>query len=329
MRRVRSWLIALVALLLSSRRRRERDSGRLLPVGDPDRRAELAVVVLLLLAAASAAGFTVVYAIDSLGNRTQLFGIALGLSFAFLGAALIVLSKRLLPDEQLSESYPVEEHPHEQREIAQLVHESGNRITRKRLMIAAGGAAGTAIGAAALAPALSFGPFLEPGQGLYETPWRRGRLLVDSEGRPLLADDISTEAFYSAYAHGAKRDKVGSPLVLVRFDPADLRLPPGREGWAPEGILAYSKICTHAGCAISLYRTPLFPSNAPRRALVCPCHYSTFDPATGAQVIFGPAGRPLPQLPLMIDSRRRLRAAGNFSGPVGPSWGGVRRKEPT
>jgi len=62
----------------------------------------------------------------------------------------------------------------------------------------------------------------------------------------------------------------------------------------------------------------------PKPALVCPCHYSTFDPARGGNVTFGPAGRSLPQLPLLIDARRQLRAAGNFSGPVGPSWSGVR-----
>jgi ubiquinol-cytochrome c reductase iron-sulfur subunit len=327
-RRLRRWLIALVALVATTRPRPDRGDERIVPAEDPDRRAETAVIVLLLLAAAAAAGFTVLYAFDSLGNRTQLFGITLGLSCASLAAALIVLSKRLVPNEELTEEYPEEEHPDEQRDIAQVVRESGDAITRKRLMIAAGGVAGTALGAAALTPALSFGPFLDP-DGLYETPWKSGRLLVDSEGRALRADDISTETFYTAYPEGAKRDKIGSPVVLVRFEPSELRLPAGREDWAPEGILAYSKICTHAGCAISLYRKPLFPPVEPRRALVCPCHYSTFDPATGAEVIFGPAGRPLPQLPLLIDDQRRLRAAGNFSGPVGPAWGGVRERGPT
>ncbi|MGH9060320.1 MAG: Rieske (2Fe-2S) protein, partial [Acidimicrobiales bacterium] len=90
------------------------------------------------------------------------------------------------------------------------------------------------------------------------------------------------------------------------------------------GILAYSKICTHAGCAIGLYRKPLFPGVEPEPALVCPCHYSTFNPADGAQVIYGPAGRPLPQLPLTIDAQGNLRAGGNFSARVGPSWWGVR-----
>jgi ubiquinol-cytochrome c reductase iron-sulfur subunit len=103
-----------------------------------------------------------------------------------------------------------------------------------------------------------------------------------------------------------------------------LQLPPGREGWAPDGILAFSKICTHAGCAIALYRHPLYDPTEPSPALVCPCHYSTFDPARGAQVTFGPAGRPLPQLPLMIASDGGLAAAGNYSGPVGPGWAHVR-----
>jgi ubiquinol-cytochrome c reductase iron-sulfur subunit len=97
-----------------------------------------------------------------------------------------------------------------------------------------------------------------------------------------------------------------------------------RKDWAPRGIVAYSKICTHAGCAVALYRKPTFAAVEPRPALVCPCHYSTFDPARGGAVLFGPAGRPLPQLPLEIDRNGHLRAAGTFSGPVGPGWWGVR-----
>ena len=101
-----------------------------------------------------------------------------------------------------------------------------------------------------------------------------------------------------------------------------------RGDWAPNGIVAYSKICTHAGCAVALYRKPLFPPAEPEPALVCPCHYSTFNPATGGTVLFGPAGRDLPQLPLEIDHEGFLRAGGNFSGPVGPSFWGVRTRGP-
>jgi ubiquinol-cytochrome c reductase iron-sulfur subunit len=115
----------------------------------------------------------------------------------------------------------------------------------------------------------------------------------------------------------------------VRLPPDQLHLPSENAGYDANGIVAFSKICTHAGCAISLYRAPLFQADEPRPALVCPCHYSTFDPATGGTVTFGPAGRRLPMLPLSIDGSGFLRAKGNFDGPVGPSWWGVRMRKPT
>jgi ubiquinol-cytochrome c reductase iron-sulfur subunit len=172
-------------------------------------------------------------------------------------------------------------------------------------------------------PAVSLGPVFDTDR-FYRTPWRGGRRLVDERGRPLHADDIEEGVFYTAYPAGADPEQLGSPLIVVRLDPNTLQLPAGRDDWAPQGILAYSKICTHAGCAVSLYRVPLFEPTEPKPALVCPCHYSTFDPARGAEVTFGPAGRPLPQLPLAVDGEGQLRAAGNLSGPVGPAWWGVR-----
>ncbi len=118
----------------------------------------------------------------------------------------------------------------------------------------------------------------------------------------------SNAAFRPRFRKGADQEDLGSPVVVVRVNPATLKLPPERAGWAPEGILAYSKICTHAACAISLFRDPLSPSTESRGpALVCPCHYSTFDVLDGGSVEFGPAGRPLPQLPLA--DRRCWRAA--------------------
>jgi ubiquinol-cytochrome c reductase iron-sulfur subunit len=150
--------------------------------------------------------------------------------------------------------------------------------------------------------------------------------LVDRDGKPWSADDIDSGTFYTAFPEGADPDAIASSLVMIKLAPSDIHLPPERRGWAPEGILAYSKICTHAGCAIALYRNPLFKPVEPSHALVCPCHYSTFDAGAAGKVLFGPAGRPLPQLPLLIDGARDLRAAGNFSGPVGPAWWGVRSK---
>ena len=329
MRRLGRWLLALWLLALGfARRGGRREPERLVPPGDPDRRAETAVIALLMAAAVCGAGFVVVYALDSLGNRTQLFGIALGGAFAFIAAALILIGKRLVVTEELEEEYPEPEHPKEAEQVAQMVRESASRFTRKRLLVGAAGTAATAVGLAALTPALSLGPALRT-EPFFRTPWRRGRRLVDEHGRTYLAGDIEQETFYTAYAEGASKDDIGSPLVVVRLDPRALKLPPDRAGWAPDGIVAYSKICTHAGCAIALYRKPRFAPVQPRPALVCPCHYSTFDPAAKGAVMFGPAGRDLPQLPLMIDAAGALRAAGNFSGAVGPSWWGVRTRRPS
>src|SRR5205807_961615 len=134
----------------------------------------------------------------------------------------------------------------EQREIAQIVSESGTKITRKRLLAAAGAAAGGALGAAALTPALSLGPLWYTAP-LSRAPWRRGTRLVDDRGRPLSARELEDGSYYTAFPEGADPENIGSPLVVVRVQPPQLRLPHDRAGWAPFGIVAYSKICTHAG----------------------------------------------------------------------------------
>jgi ubiquinol-cytochrome c reductase iron-sulfur subunit len=320
------WLAVLFVIGMARRPWRR---PRIVPEGDPSPHAELVVAGLLLGAAACGVVFVVAYAMDW-SNLTQWLGLSLGCALALIAAALITSARTLVVTEEVEEGYPDPLDPdsrEEQDRVAQIVEESGSRITRKRLLLGAAGAAGTALGAALLAPLASFGPWLDT-ESLYDSPWRRGLRLVDDGGHPFRADDIEEGSFYTAYPEGASHEELGSPLVVVRVSPSTLRLPRARRRWAPGGIVAYSKICTHAGCAIALYRKPTFPPAEPGPALVCPCHYSTFDPATGGTVEYGPAGRPLPQLPLLVDSRRYLRAAGNFSGPVGPSFWGVRTRRP-
>jgi len=321
MTRFKDWLIAAIVLVAGRGKppTPREPKPRIVGVGEPDRRAENVVLLLFLLATVAGAAFIVVYALDRLSHQTQWLGLAIGSAFALLALASTVIAHRLVVTEEMVEPYPSES-PDAQGEIEQIVEESGSRFTRKRLVAVAGAGALGTLGAALLAPAASFGPLLRTGD-LYRTAWRRGRRLVDDGGRPLAADAIEEGAFYTAYPEGADRELVGSPIVVVRLPPAEIR---DRRDWAPGGIVAFSKICTHAGCAIALYRKPTFAPTQPRPALVCPCHYSTFDPAAGGAVLFGPAGRPLPQLPLEIDGAGHLRAAGTFSGPVGPSWWGVR-----
>jgi ubiquinol-cytochrome c reductase iron-sulfur subunit len=322
------WLFAFIVGRVLRRRPAETPSespGRIVEEGTPQRRAENLVLVLLGLAVLFALGFIVVYAeFSPHGMSNSLLGISLGGSLVWIALALTVVAKRLVVTEELEDDYP-ESHPEKQHEVTQIVHESGSRITRKRLLVGAGAAAGGTLGLAALTPALSLGPVWDT-TPFDLTPWRPGVRLVDDQGTPLRADDILHQSYYTAFAEGADKELLASSLVVIRLDPDKLHLPPGRSHWAPEGIMAYSKICPHAGCAVALYRNPKFPAVQPSPALVCPCHYSTFDPFTGGSVIYGPAGRPLPQLPLMVDDVGYLRAAGNFSARVGPSWWNVRER---
>lgn len=328
MSKARGFLIGVLLLLLRRRgRRRLRpwERERIVPPAPENAGAELLATGLLLASAACAIAFVVVYALDSLPSHTQLLGLSLGLAFVLLGAALTVTAKRLVVSEELEDEYPEPEHVEEQETIARVVDESG--LTRRRLLKLGLGAAGGAIGLALITPAASLGPFLKIGR-YYRTPWRRGRRLVNEQGAPYRASDIEEGTFYTAFPEGADKEDLGSPLVLVRLPQNELDLPSDNVGFDANGIVAFSKICTHAACAIALYRTPLFPPDAPKPALICPCHYSTFDPATGGRVIYGPAGRKLPMLPIAVGTDGVLRAQGNFDGPVGPSWWGVRLRSP-
>jgi len=329
-RRLGRWIVAVAVWLFARRgegRDRRGDRERIVPAGPPAPRAELVVAALLLLAALSAAAFIAVYAIDRIPDQTQFLGLSLGLAFAFIAAALIVTGRNLVVTEELDGEY-ADPQPDEAEKLVQIVEESGSRLSRRRLLGGSAAVAGGALGLALLVPAVSLGPVfdLEP---FTRTPWHRGRRLVGDDGRPIAAAAIHQLEFATAFPEHADPEQLGAPVVVIRLAPSALHLPPDRRGWAPEGILAFSKICTHAGCAIALYRAPLFQPVEKPPALVCPCHYSTFDPATGGTVVFGPAGRPLPQLPLEIDADGNLRAAGNFSGPVGPSWWGVRDRKAT
>jgi ubiquinol-cytochrome c reductase iron-sulfur subunit len=300
---------------------RSADEGRIVPAGTPERGWETVLLLLLALTVAGAVVFMVLYSIDHLAHQTQWLGLTLGLTFVLVAIACIVVAEKLIVTEENVHEYPPAEHPRDTEEIEQIVAESGSRFTRRRLVRMAGFGAAGAIGLALITPALSLGPAFAT-QKLKFTPWRRGRRLVDDQGAPIKASDVVEGSFTTAYPEGADRELIGSPLVVVRVPLAELKT---RHDWAPHGIVAFSKICTHAGCAISLYRKPTFAPTQPRPALVCPCHYSTFDPADGGKVIFGPAGRALPQLPLEVDGKGYLRAQSNFPEPIGPSWWGVRK----
>ena len=328
MARAKDALLAGLVLIAGRGRRSPRaEATRVVPDYDANPGAETAAILLLFLGALFSAAFIVVFAVDRIPHQTQFLGLALGLALLSIAAALIVTALKLIVTEELVEEYPPQEHPGEIDLIASATEEAGSRLTRRRLFKLGLVAAGGGLATAALTPAVSFGPLLRV-KDYFGTPWTRGRRLVDEDGKPYRADDIEEKSFYTAFAEGADKEELGASLVVVRLPTSSLKLPPELQGYDANGIVAYSKICTHAGCAIALYRVPTFAPDEPRPALVCPCHYSTFDPATGGTVKFGPAGRPLPMLPLTVDGKGFLRAQGNFNQAVGPSWWGVRNRKP-
>ena len=284
-------------------------------------RGEVVVAVALLVAGALGVAFVLLFAFDA---DTQLLGLSLGLAFAGLAVAAVVAGKYVVDQHKEVEPRPKLVDEDVEREIVDLARRGAEGVSRRRLILGAAAAAGTGVTAAAVAPLASLGPG-NVGDTLRDTPWRDGVALVDENGNPIGADQLEVGSWLTAFPRGADPRELGASVVVVQIAEADLDLPSERRNWAPRGIMAFSKICTHAGCAIALFRYPTYEPTSEPPALVCPCHYSTFEVGKAAKVVFGPAGRPLPQLPLRIESDGTLMAAGGFSGSIGPAWWGVRR----
>jgi ubiquinol-cytochrome c reductase iron-sulfur subunit len=262
-----------------------------------------AVFVLAILAGI---GLLVLYALN---GSVELQGILLGILLGGIGFGLVFWGKHLIPEDIVTE----ERGPHGSAErdldaVGAAMEEEAvpRRTILIRLLLGTLGA----LGLAAIFPIRSLGP--GPGDALFRTSWRRGRLLVDETGKPILANSLELGGVVTVFPEGATLSE-DSQAILVKVDTSELRLPAGRESWAPLGNVCYSKLCTHAGCPVGLYSKRL-------HQLQCPCHQSAFDVLSGAEPVFGPAPRPLPQLPIYVDANGMLRAQADFPEPVGPGF---------
>ena len=163
-------------------------------------------------------------------------------------------------------------------------------------------------------------PAEDPVEGLSHTMWKKGtRLTHDPSGVPIKASEVTLGSVVHVIPEGLNdkhdrlEEKAKAAVLLMRLKPEDLNVSAGRESWNYNGIVAYSKICTHVGCPVALYEQQT-------HHLLCPCHSSTFDVTRECEVTFGPAKRPLPQLPITIDDEGYLVARSDFHEPVGPSF---------
>ena len=249
-----------------------------------------------------------IMAVYLFGGQPQVEGVLLALALGGIGLGIVVWAVRLLEAPvEIEERHPFVEAEPTAPEPPLADTEA---ITRRGFLVKLLLGAGATLAAALAIPAFSLGP--APGRALFETPWKAGARVVGEDGLPIRAADLALDTVRTVFPEGA----VGSAdaaTLLIRVRPSDLQLADGRSAWAPEGCVGYSKICTHAGCPVGLYR-------AEDQALLCPCHQSTFDVLRGAVPTFGPAARPLPQLPLEVDGDGYLAASGDFPEPVGPSF---------
>lgn len=272
-----------------------------------ERRAE--ILVLSLFGASTLAGISLLV-LYVLGGQPQLEGLLLTVCLGGIGAGIVVWGQRLMPSRiHVEKRGPVGGSPQRIEDLEQaLVEEAG--FSRRTLLIRA--LAGTMAGlAAALAiPVFSLGP--APGRALFETAWRQGGRLAVAGGEPLRGDDLPIGGVLTVFPNGDDGDP-NSATLLIRVEPGLLRLPGERAAWAPDGFVAYSKVCTHAGCPVGLYRSS-------EHTLICPCHQSEFDVLDGARPISGPAARALPQLPIRLEEDGTFVALAGFPEPVGPGF---------
>ena len=278
-----------------------------------ERRTERRVAASFLVTAVAASILAVVY---WTGGHPQWEGVLLAVALGGLGVGFVASAQGLLPGgdvEQEREDLAGEDAV--QEAIEEDIEERAAPIGRRKLLTRSLGLGVLALAGAFSFPIRSLGP--GPGNKLSRTPWRKGSKVVDDHGRPVKADDVPIGALVTVFPEG-HTDAADAQAVLVRVGPDDVRPARGREDWSPEGFLAYSKICTHAGCPVGLYQ-------AATRQLLCPCHQSAFDVLNGGEPVFGPAARPLPQLPLEIGPDGELHATGDFSEPVGPTYWNIDR----
>ncbi|HWC34284.1 MAG TPA: Rieske 2Fe-2S domain-containing protein [Mycobacteriales bacterium] len=288
---------------------------------EEERFAELQVAALFGVGIVMLIFFVVAYfAISIRDNIGQYSNYALGGSLAIalfaIGAGFIVWAKKLLPKEKVVQErhdFFSPEADEIEAENTFLAGANDMGLGRHKLLRR------TLLGALGLFPLplvimlRDLGPL--PGNSLLVTGWKRGTRLVDADTKlPIKLGTLEIGGIQTVIPEGVEdiNDYALAPTMLIRFGPNEILSKKERD-WGYQGHVAYSKICTHAGCPISLYEQQT-------HHLLCPCHQSTFDMSRDAKVIFGPAARPLPQLRITVDSEGYFIAMGNYSQAVGPSF---------
>ena len=275
----------------------------------PPARPTLVPVLAFAASAAAGVGLAVTYA---LGGQTQVEGVLLAVALGGIGIGLVSWSRALMPDELVTEDRGrLASDPEELKALVDDVTDPGDGIERRSVLVKMLGLAAATLGGAALFPIASLGP--RPGKGLKSTPYSTGGLrLVDETGELVTTERVTLNGVLTVFPEGFE-GREDSQTLLLHLEDGAVDPREGREDWTVDGHVAFSKVCTHAGCPVGLFEEEDL-------LLLCPCHQSTFDIADAARPIFGPAARSLPQLPLDVDAEGHIFATGDFSGPIGPGF---------
>ncbi|MCL7423660.1 Rieske 2Fe-2S domain-containing protein [Streptomyces sp. NPDC057806] len=297
------------------------------------KRSERAVAMLFVVSMLATVAFIAAYVAIPVDKSVYIFpighvsalnfalGMTLGISLFCIGAGAVHWARTLMSDVEVAEDRHAVQSPPEVKakvlaDFAEGAKESA--LGRRKLI------RNTMFGALALFPLSGvvllrdLGPL--PGTSLRHTLWSKGKLLVNmNTNEPLRPSDVAVGSLTFAkpegleeHDHDFQKEIAKAALMIVRIQPDNIKDKRELE-WSHEGIVAYSKICTHVGCPISLYEQQTHHA-------LCPCHQSTFDLSDGARVIFGPAGHALPQLRIGVNDEGYLEALGDFDEPVGPAF---------
>ncbi|MFF4254739.1 Rieske 2Fe-2S domain-containing protein [Streptomyces sp. NPDC001663] len=297
------------------------------------RRSERTVAMLFTVSMLATVGFIASYVaiphdkaifVFPIGHINALnfaLGLTLGLALFAIGAGAVHWARTLMSDAEIAdERHPIEASPEVKTKVMADFKQGAKEsaLGRRKLI------RNTMFGALALFPLSGvmllrdLGPL--PGTKLRHTLWSKGKLLVNmNTNQPLRPSDVAVGSLTFAKPEGLEEhdeefqtEIAKAALMIVRLQPDNIKDKRELE-WSYEGIVAYSKICTHVGCPISLYEQQT-------HHVLCPCHQSTFDLSDGARVIFGPAGHALPQLRISVNDEGYLEALGDFEEPVGPAF---------
>jgi len=297
------------------------------------RRSERVVAFLFTVSMLATVGFIASYVaiphdravyVFPIGHINALnfaLGLTLGLALFSIGAGAVHWARTLMSDVEIAdERHAIEATPEVKAKVLADFKQGAKEsaLGRRKLI------RNTMFGALALFPLSGvmllrdLGPL--PGTKLRHTIWSKGKLLVNmNTNEPLRPSDVAVGSLTFAKPEGLEEhdeefqtEIAKAALMIVRLQPDNIKDKRELE-WSHEGIVAYSKICTHVGCPISLYEQQT-------HHVLCPCHQSTFDLSDGARVIFGPAGHALPQLRIGVNDEGYLEALGDFEEPVGPAF---------